>query len=91
MTRAHARVSTEDQTTDPRLAELQRAGAKIIYRGTASGASRRRPELARLLSEIRPGDTFLVVRLDCLARSLAHLLEIVDARQRKGCFFRALA
>jgi DNA invertase Pin-like site-specific DNA recombinase len=91
MIRAYARVSTEDQTTDPQLAELERAGAQIIYQDVASGASRKRPELARLLSEIRAGDTLLVVRLDRLARSLAHLLEIVDTLQKRGCFFRSLA
>jgi DNA invertase Pin-like site-specific DNA recombinase len=89
--RAYARVSTDEQTTDPQLAELERAGAQIVYQDVASGASRKRPELARLLAEIRAGDTLLVVRLDRLARSLAHLLEIVDTLQQRGCFFRSLS
>lgn len=32
MIRAYARVSTGEQTTDPQLAELARAGADIIIR-----------------------------------------------------------
>lgn len=91
MIRAYARVSTDEQTTDPQRGELQRAGAEIIYEDIASGASRRRPELARLLAELRPGDTLMVARLDRLARSLLHLLEIVDDLAKKGCFFRSLA
>lgn len=91
MIRAYARVSTDEQTTDPQRGELERAGAQIIYEDVASGASRRRPELARLLAELRPGDTLMVVRLDRLARSLLHLLEIVDDLAKKGCFFRSLA
>lgn len=91
MIRAYARVSTEEQTTDPQTAALERAGADIVYQDVASGASRRRPELQRLLLELRPGDTLMVARLDRLARSLAHLLEIVDTLQQKGCFFRSLA
>jgi hypothetical protein len=79
------------QSTDPQLSELERAGARIIYRDVASGASRKRPELARLLADMRPGDTLMVVRLDRLARSLAHLLEIVEMLDKRGCHFRSLA
>ena len=91
MIRAYARVSTDEQTTDPQTAELEKAGADIIYEDVASGASRRRPELQRLLEDLRAGDTLLVVRLDRLARSLLHLLQIVDQLAAKGCFFRSLA
>ena len=52
----YARVSTEEQATDAQIDELSRAGCGAIFQEHGSGASRARPELARLLKEIRPGD-----------------------------------
>ena len=64
----YARVSTEEQGTDPQLDELRAAGCVMVLEEHASGADRSRPVLARLLHEIRPGETLVVVRLDRLAR-----------------------
>src|SRR4029077_6571566 len=68
----YARVSTEEQGTDPQIDELRAAGCTTILEEHASGADRGRPVLARLLREIRPGETLVVVRLDRLARSVSH-------------------
>lgn len=68
----YAQVSTEDQGTDPQLDELRAAGCDALLEEHASGADRSRPVLARLLREIRPGETLVVVRLDRLARSVSH-------------------
>ena len=86
----YARVSTEDQATDAQTDELLRAGCTTIYKEHGSGASRARPELARLLKEIRPGDVLVVVRLDRLARSVSHLLEVIERLEGKGAHFRSL-
>jgi DNA invertase Pin-like site-specific DNA recombinase len=51
---------------------------------------RSRPVLARLLREIRPGETLVVVRLDRLARSVSHLLAVIEQLDGKGAFFRSL-
>jgi hypothetical protein len=77
----YARVSTEEQGTDPQLDELHTAGFDAVREEHASGADRTRPVLASLLREIRPGETLVVVRLDRLARSVRHLLD-VEARAR---------
>jgi DNA invertase Pin-like site-specific DNA recombinase len=45
----YARVSTEDQGTDPQLDELRAAGCGAVLEEHASGADRSRPVLARLL------------------------------------------
>ncbi|HYC05640.1 MAG TPA: recombinase family protein [Azospirillaceae bacterium] len=86
----YARVSTEEQTTDPQLDELRRAGCTRIHQDVMSGASRARPELRKALAALRPGDTLLVVRLDRLARSLSHLLEVVEDLDRRSVGFRSL-
>ena len=60
----YARVSTEEQGTDPQTDELRAAGCTAIREEHASGADRSRPVLARLLRDITAGDTLVVVRLD---------------------------
>jgi DNA invertase Pin-like site-specific DNA recombinase len=86
----YARVSTEEQGTDPQLDELRAAGCHIVHEEHASGADRSRPVLAKLLREIRPGETLVVVRLDRLARSVGHLLAVIEQLEGKGAHFRSL-
>ena len=86
----YARVSTEDQATDAQTDELRAAGCAAIYQEHGSGASRARPELARLMREIRPGDVLVVVRLDRLARSVSHLLDVIERLEESGAHFRSL-
>jgi DNA invertase Pin-like site-specific DNA recombinase len=86
----YARVSTEEQGTDPQLDELRAAGCDAVLEEHASGADRSRPVLARLLREIRPGETLVVVRLDRLARSVSHLLAVIEQLEASGAYFRSL-
>jgi DNA invertase Pin-like site-specific DNA recombinase len=86
----YARVSTEEQGTDPQLDELRAAGCETTLEEHASGADRSRPVLARLLREIRPGETLVVVRLDRLARSVSHLLAVIEQLEAGGAHFRSL-
>lgn len=86
----YARVSTEEQQTDAQIDELERAGCASIIQEHGSGASRARPELSRILKEIRSGDVLVVVRLDRLARSVSHLLEVIERLADKGAHFRSL-
>jgi DNA invertase Pin-like site-specific DNA recombinase len=87
----YARVSTEEQGTDPQLDELNAAGCERVHEEHASGADRGRPVLARVLRDIRPGETLVVVRLDRLARSVAHLLAVIEQLEAKGAHFRSLS
>jgi len=86
----YARVSTEDQGTDPQLDELRAAGCEAVLEEHASGADRGRPVLAGLLREIRRGETLVVVRLDRLARSVSHLLAVIEQLEAGGAHFRSL-
>ncbi|WP_420608288.1 recombinase family protein [Novosphingopyxis sp.] len=86
----YARVSTEDQDTDPQLDELRAIGCSTVLEEHASGADRSRPMLARLLREIQPGETLVVVRLDRLARSVSHLLAVIEQLEGSGAHFRSL-
>jgi DNA invertase Pin-like site-specific DNA recombinase len=86
----YARVSTEDQSTEAQILDLKRFGCTEIFRENASGADRERPQLKAVLNRVGKGDTLVVVRIDRLARSLAHLLEMIDALERKGAAFKSL-
>ncbi|KAB2654865.1 recombinase family protein [Brucella tritici] len=86
----YARVSTEDQQTDAQTAELQAAGCTRIVTEHGSGASRARPALTRLISNISAGDVLVVVRLDRLARSVSHLLAVIEDLTDRGAHFRSL-
>jgi predicted site-specific integrase-resolvase len=80
----YARVSTEDQGTDPQTDELHAAGCATVLEEHASGADRTRPVLARLLRDIAAGNTLVVVRLDRLARSVSHLLAVIEQLKTKA-------
>ena len=87
----YARVSTEDQSLDGQLDALKSAGAERIFADKITGTARSRPELDRLLDQLRQGDVITVTKYDRLARSLRDLLDIVDAIQAQGAGFRSLA
>ena len=80
----YARVSTTDQ--DPALQHdaLKAAGCVKTFTDKTSGALDRRPQLDRMLDQLRPGDTVVVWRLDRLGRSLRHLIALSeDLRDRQ--------
>lgn len=86
----YARISTEDQTPLPQVQALRAVGCADILEEQASGGSRTRPVLARALEQLRAGDTLVVVRIDRLARSLSHLLEVIERIEARGAHFRSL-
>jgi hypothetical protein len=45
---------------------------------------------ARALARVKAGDTLVVISLDRLARSLSHLLDVIESLQARGAFFRSL-
>ena len=87
----YARVSTDDQNLDAQTDALTAAGAGKIFAEKVSGAKRGRPELDRMLDQLRDGDVVTVTKYDRLARSLKDLLEIVDSIAERGAGFRSLA
>ena len=90
MNLGYARVSTKDQNLDGQRDALTAAGAERIFADTITGTARTRPELDRLLTELRPGDVVTVTKYDRMARSLPDLLGIVETIRGKGAGFRSL-
>jgi DNA invertase Pin-like site-specific DNA recombinase len=86
----YARVSSRDQDLSLQLDALTEVGCSKIFEEKASGAIDDRPELARMLEHLRPGDTVVVWRLDRLGRSLKHLIEVVGELETRDVRFRSL-
>jgi DNA invertase Pin-like site-specific DNA recombinase len=66
--------------------------AARIYHEKESGASRNgRPQLAKALKDLTPGDVLIVTRLDRLARSTRDLLNVLHEIAEHGTAFKSLA
>ena len=87
----YARVSTRDQDLAAQDAELMAAGCAKVFKEKVSGAKTDRPELAKAISRIEPGDVLVVTRLDRLARSTRDLLNVLDEISKRGAGFRSIA
>lgn len=87
---AYARVSTQDQRLTGQLEALKAAGATTIFREKISGARADRPQLAKLMASLQPGDVVLVTKLDRLGRSTRELLELIERIGEAGAAFRSL-
>lgn len=86
----YARVSSIEQDTTAQVMALKTAGCELIFREKASGGRWDRPELHKLLSQLRKGDILVVWKLDRLSRSLRDLLTIMEKIQEKKAGFRSL-
>jgi len=85
----YARVSTKDQETDLQLDALARAGVTQIFEEKASSVGAR-PQLRRCLAALRPGDVFVIYKLDRVARSLPDLLSILADIKAAGALVKSL-
>jgi DNA invertase Pin-like site-specific DNA recombinase len=86
----YARVSTQDQDTDAQIAALKSSGCELIFQEKASGGRWDRPELHRLLGQLRKGDVLVVWKLDRLSRSLKDVLLLMEKVEQAGAGFRSL-
>src|SRR3954464_8431057 len=86
----YARVSSDDQDTAAQVKALKAAECERIYREKASGGRWDRPELHRLLDQLRKGDVLVVWKLDRLSRSLRDVLTIMERLGESGAGFRSL-
>jgi len=90
----YMRVSTDN---DRQVLDLQRdallsAGVdeRHLFDDHVSGSRDDRAGLAKALAFLRPGDCFVVWKLDRLGRSLPHLLATVNELESRGIAFRSL-
>ena len=86
----YSRVSTSRQNADPQIELLRQAGCDDVLVEIQSGANRKRPQLEKLLTMLREGDTVVIIKLDRLSRSLHDLLSIAREIESKGAQMRSL-
>ena len=87
----YARVSTTDQDLRLQREKLKEAGCEKLFEEKISGARKRRPELDKLLFDLRRDDVVVVTRLDRLARSTSELLRIAEELEEKNTGLQSLA
>jgi putative DNA-invertase from lambdoid prophage Rac len=94
---AYCRVSREDQAPDNQAREIAAAGFAVntrrVVREHVSGsqAAMQRPEFARLVDRLEPGDVLVVTKLDRLGRSAADVRSTVEALAASGVRVHCLA
>ena len=85
----YARVSTKGQAKDGNSLEaqekaLRESGATVIYHDAFTGTKVDRPELNKLMTMLRDGDTLVVTKLDRLGRSLSKTSELITELIERG-------
>ena len=88
----YARVSTPEQHTEQQETALREAGCdRVFVDHGVSGAAADRPELERLLDQLRDDDVVVVTKLDRLGRSLPQVFDIVETIEQRGAGLRSIA
>ena len=87
----YARTSTIEQKAgiDAQVRDLKAAGCEKLFKEQVSSIGKR-PQLERALEFVREDDTLIVTKLDRLARSVAHLVEITETVEEKGAHLKVL-
>ena len=91
----YARVSTNFQARDGNSLEaqinfLKEAGAEKIFSDVFSGSKNNRPELDKLLKIIQSGDKLIITKLDRIARSVMHGIQLIENLSNKGVIIDVL-
>src|SRR5512135_1347664 len=86
----YARIATAEESLDHQREALERAEVERLYCDVTYGANTEHPQRKRALSELQPGDTLVVWRLDRLDRTVHDLVETIENLCRSGIGFRSL-
>ncbi|CAN5496315.1 recombinase family protein [soil metagenome] len=78
MTIAYARVSTDEQTTDLQLDDLNRHGYDRLFSEKVSGAKKERPAFEEMLKTLRSGDLLVVWDIDRMGRDTVEMIQTID-------------
>ena len=83
----YIRISSADQNTARQEVLMQELGVDQIFIDRTSGKNIDRPELKRMMTFVRQGDTVIVESISRFARNTRDLLELVEQLTRKGVEF----
>ena len=83
----YIRVSTAEQNTARQEVLMKDLGVDEVYIDKISGKNLDRPELKKMLSYLRRGDTVIVESISRFARNTKDLLELIDMLSQKDVEF----
>jgi len=90
----YLRVSTGKQDEQLQHDALDKAGVlkrnRYVDHGV-SGSKTSRPALDAMLSDVEPGQTIVVFKLDRLGRSTAHVAALVEDLTKRGIFIESIS
>jgi DNA invertase Pin-like site-specific DNA recombinase len=86
----YVRVSKQEQHETLQIDALKEAGCDKWFVDKMTGSRAERKGLDEALAYVRPGDTFVVWKLDRAGRSLTHLIELLKGLQERGIEFISL-
>ena len=74
----YIRVSTKEQNTIRQEILMKQLGVEKVYIEKCSGKNAHRPELTKMMSFVREGDTVVVESISRFARNTRDLLALTD-------------
>lgn len=83
----YIRISTADQNTARQEALMKELEVEQVFIDRMSGKSKERPELKRMMTFVREGDTVIVESISRFARNTKDLLELVEQLTAKKVEF----
>ena len=86
----YARVSTQDQNLSLQIEAVTEAGCQRIFDDKIGGSRAERPGLAKVMENLREGDTLVVWKLDRLGRGVKNLVDLVTLLHGQGVQFKSL-
>jgi len=86
----YVRVSKQEQHEALQIDALKEVGCEKWFVDKMTGSKAERKGLDEALAYVRPGDTFVVWKLDRAGRSLTHLNELLKGLQERGIEFISL-
>jgi len=87
----YGRVSTAVQDEAGEVRQLKAAGCEKVFREKITSTTAERPQLAKLMKRLAPGDLVITPAVDRLSRDTTDLLNIARGIQRAGAGIRSLA
>lgn len=85
----YGRVSTKDQNSARQKEALQNK-CNVYFEDKLSGRNMDRPEFQKMIEQLRPGDSVMVVSIDRLGRNLKELVELSSKLKDMGVNIVAL-
>ncbi|MEE1125331.1 MAG: recombinase family protein, partial [Acutalibacteraceae bacterium] len=83
----YIRISTTDQNTARQEVLMKELGVEQVYIDRMSGKNANRPELTKMMSYVRKGDTVILESSSRFARNTKDLLELVEQLTSKQVEF----